>query len=140
MAQQAERHVLAHATVGAQGVVAEVAVLLTDERALERVDEFHAMWLGYYTLPHAPDVTTSMRQETRALLEDVVFDDPRSYAEVFQSNGTYVNDTLASLYGLPAPGTDDEEPEGHRQQEAEPPEDPTSEERDTGSDLAPADD
>ena len=83
------------------------AWMLDDPRARDRIDRFHSMWLGYYTLPHAPEITTAMRQETRMLLEDVIFDDPRSYLEVFQANGTYVNDTLAELYGLPAPGTDE---------------------------------
>ncbi len=81
--------------------------MLDDPRARDRIDRFHAMWLGYYTLPHTPEVTASMRQETRALLENVIFDDPRSYLEVFQAPGSYIDDTLATLYGLPAPGSDE---------------------------------
>lgn len=81
--------------------------MLEDPRARERVDRFHAMWLGYYALPHDASLTTSMRQETRALLDDVIFDDPRSYLDVFAAGGSYVDDTLAELYGLPAPGSDD---------------------------------
>ena len=81
--------------------------MLEDPRARERVDRFHAMWLGYYALPHDASLTTSMRQETRALLDDVIFDDPRSYLDVFAAGGSYVDDTRAELYGLPAPGSDD---------------------------------
>ncbi|MCA9708853.1 MAG: DUF1592 domain-containing protein [Myxococcales bacterium] len=80
--------------------------MLEDPRARQRVDRFHAMWLGYYALPHAPELTASMRSETRALLDDVIFDAPRSYLEVFQASGSYIDDTLAELYGLPAPGSD----------------------------------
>ena len=80
-------------------------MLLADDRARDRVDRFHAMWLGYYELPHAPELTTAMREETRALLDDVIFDNTRSYLDVFQSDGTFVDDTLAQHYGLPAPGS-----------------------------------
>ena len=81
--------------------------MLDDPRARDRVDRFHAMWLGYHALPHSPELTTAMRTETRALLEDVIFDDPRAYADVFLADGSYINDTLAQLYGLPSPGTDE---------------------------------
>lgn len=89
-----------------QDVVSAAQWMLKDARARDRVDRFHAMWLGYYVLPHEPALTTAMRQETRALLDDVIFDNPRSYLDVFQAKGSYVNDTLADLYGLPAPGSD----------------------------------
>jgi hypothetical protein len=64
------------------------------------------MWLGYYTLPHAAELTNAMREETRALLDEVIFDNPRSYMDVFRATGTFVNDTLAQLYGLTPPGSD----------------------------------
>ena len=38
------------------------------------MDRFHAMWFGYYTVPHPPDLTNAFRTETRDLLMDVVFD------------------------------------------------------------------
>ncbi len=87
-------------------VVAAASWMLDDPRARRRIDRFHAMWLGYYTLPHSPELTDAMRQETRALLDDVIFDDPRSYLDVFQAQGSFVDDTLAALYGLPTPGSD----------------------------------
>lgn len=79
--------------------------LLKDDRARDRIDRFHAMWLGYYQLPHDPALSTAMREETRALLDDVIFDDPRSYLGVFEADGTFVDDTLAQHYGLPLPGS-----------------------------------
>ena len=87
-------------------VIAAATWMLDDPRARERIDRFHAMWLGYYTLPHPAELTASMRQETRALLDDVIFDSPRSYLDVFQAQGSYIDDTLAGLYGLPEPGSD----------------------------------
>jgi hypothetical protein len=94
--------------LGTPQEIAEAAQwMLEDPRARARIDRFHAMWLGYYTLPHAAELTTAMRQETRALLDDVIFDAPRSYMDVFRATGTFVNDTLAQLYGLPPPGSDE---------------------------------
>ncbi len=79
--------------------------MVDDPRALDRVDEFHAMWLGYATLGHAPDLAAAMRAETRALLEQVVFEEKAPWVDVFAARGTYVNDLLAEHYGLPTPGS-----------------------------------
>ncbi|MFK8000858.1 MAG: DUF1595 domain-containing protein, partial [Polyangiales bacterium] len=38
--------------------------MLQDPQALDQVDRFHALWLGYRQLPHSPELTTSMRLET----------------------------------------------------------------------------
>ncbi len=81
--------------------------LLEDPRARDRVDRFHALWLGYYTLPHAPELTTAMREESRALVEKLVFDDRSSWMGLFTAKGTFINDFLAEHYGLPQPGTND---------------------------------
>ncbi len=86
-------------------VLAATTWMLDDPRSKDRIDRFHAMWLGFYALPHDPELTTAMRAETRALLDDVIFDNPRSYMEIFSAEGSYIDDTLAELYGLPAPGT-----------------------------------
>jgi hypothetical protein len=90
-----------------EDMVAAAQWMLADPRARDRVDRFHAMWLGYHSLPHSAELTTAMRTETRTLLEDVIFDDPRAYSEVFTSSGSFINDTLAVLYGLPSPGSSD---------------------------------
>jgi len=88
--------------------VRAVAVdLITDARAVDRIDRFHAMWLGYYRLPHAPDLTNAMRTETRMLLEQAIVEEQTDWRTIFTSTGTFVNDLLATHYGLPAPGTTD---------------------------------
>jgi hypothetical protein len=79
--------------------------MLADPRARDRFDRFHAMWLGYFALPHAADLTTAMRVETRLLIEQVVFDQKTSWYDLFTATGTYLNDLLAANYGLPAPGS-----------------------------------
>lgn len=79
--------------------------MLADERALPRIDRFHSMWLGYYRLPHDPALTAAMRTETRMLLEKIIVDDRADWRSLFSATGTFLDDTLATHYGLPTPGT-----------------------------------
>lgn len=80
------------------------STMLADERARERVGRFHALWLGYETLPHSPDLTNAMQAETRALLDKVIFDEQTAWQDLLRSTETYVDDVLAEHYGIPAPG------------------------------------
>jgi hypothetical protein len=89
------------------GVRAAAERLLADPRAIDRIDRFHAMWLGYWTLPHPPELTTAFRFETRALLTDVVFDRGAPWTDLFTAEGTFASDFLAAHYGLPLPGSDE---------------------------------
>ncbi|MCY1056942.1 DUF1592 domain-containing protein [Nannocystis sp. SCPEA4] len=84
---------------------AAAELMLADERARARIDRFHAMWLGYFALPHAAELTGAMRIETRLLLEQIVFTDKASWYDLFNAGGTWLNDLLAATYGLPAPGS-----------------------------------
>jgi hypothetical protein len=77
--------------------------MLADPRARVRIDRFHAMWLGYQKLPHAADLTNSMRTETQKLVERIVFEEGRPWADLFTSSETYIDARLAMLYGIPAP-------------------------------------
>lgn len=86
-------------------VRAVAAQMLTDERALPRIDRFHAMWLGYYRLPHAPELTNAMRTETRMLLEKTIVTDRGDWRTLFDATGTFVNDMLAQHYGITSPGS-----------------------------------
>lgn len=88
--------------------VREIALrMLEDPRARDRMDRFHAMWLGYWTLPHPPELTNAFRLETRRLLEQVVFDDLAPWSDLFTADGTYADDFLADHYDLPPPGSDE---------------------------------
>jgi hypothetical protein len=78
--------------------------MLADPKARERVDRFHALWLGYHELPHEQALTNAMRTETGALIQRVVFEDRASWLDLFNANETYIDDTLAEHYGLPLPG------------------------------------
>ena len=87
--------------------VREVAtMMLTDERALDRIDRFHALWLGYDSMPFGGDLATAMREETRGLLNRVIFQDDNAWQELFRSSETFVSDLLAEHYELPLPGSE----------------------------------
>jgi hypothetical protein len=79
--------------------------LLADPRARDRMDRFHAMWLGYWTLPHPPELTAAFRAETRALLDQIVFDTEAPWVDLFTADGTWADDALATHYALPLPGS-----------------------------------
>ena len=50
-------------------------------------------------------VVTAMRGEEDAFIGNVVFDSTKKFDELFTANYTFANDTLATFYGLPAPGS-----------------------------------
>jgi hypothetical protein len=85
------------------GVHDVAASMMADERARSHVDRFHSLWLGYAELPHPQELTTAMRTETAALVERVVFDDDRSWLELFSFDESYIDATLAELYDMPVP-------------------------------------
>jgi hypothetical protein len=87
-------------------ITAAAEEMLADERARDRIGRFHALWLGYEQLPHAPELAGAMQAETQALLERVIFEDATSWQDLLRANETFVNATLAEHYGLPAPTGD----------------------------------
>lgn len=89
-----------------QQVRESAANMLGDPRARTRIDRFHAMWLGYWSLPHPEELTNALRSETRALVEDVVFERDASWLQLFTAEGTFADDFLAAHYDLPLPGGD----------------------------------
>jgi len=87
-------------------VRAVAEAMLADPRARARIEDFHAMWLGYRELPHAADLAAAMHTETSALVERVVFDEQAAWLELFTAEQTFVGDLLATHYGLAPPGAD----------------------------------
>ena len=79
--------------------------MLATPAARVQLDRFHSLWLGYSELPHTPDLTNAMRNETAALIERVVFDEQRAWLELFTFTETFADDDLAQHYGLGAPGS-----------------------------------
>jgi hypothetical protein len=84
---------------------AAAADLLGDPRGQSRVKQFHAFWLAYDQLPLAANMATPMRAETDALVARVVFERRGDYFDLFRSTETFITDSLAAHYGLPAPGS-----------------------------------
>jgi len=83
--------------------VATAERMLDDERALARIERFHAMWLGYEFMPIGGEIGEAMRDETGALLKRVILEERGPWRDVLRSTDTYVNEALAEHYGLPAP-------------------------------------
>lgn len=80
----------------------EALRLLSEPRARNQWYRFHAMWLGYRSIPQAQALATSMSEESNHLIDRAAFD-KGSYLTLFQSNETYLDTTLATHYALPAP-------------------------------------
>ena len=99
------------AQAGKLGTTAEVraaaTAMLEDPRARDQWDRFHALWLGYETLPVAipAQLQSAMKDETDSLINHIVFDQKRPWYDLFRSTETFVSDDLATHYGLPAPGS-----------------------------------
>ncbi len=77
--------------------------MLDSDRAKARMTRFHAMWLGYEIMPHTGELAAGMNDETAALIERVIFEENLPWAQLFTLPETFVNDFMASHYGLPAP-------------------------------------
>jgi hypothetical protein len=77
--------------------------MLADSRAAEQLYRFHALWLGFETLPHEPELAADMRLETAALLERVIFEEAGAWNDIFLADETFLTASLAAHYALPAP-------------------------------------
>lgn len=77
--------------------------LLATNAARRQLNRFHAMWLGYRAIPHDAELNAAFQLETQTLIEQVVFDEPQNYLNLFTSPTTYVSELLAEHYGLPEP-------------------------------------
>jgi hypothetical protein len=86
-----------------QGRQAEALRMLDDPKARNQLHRFHAMWLGYRSIPHTPELVAAFNRETSALIDRVILDEPGSYLRLFTMNETFVDDSLADHYGLPRP-------------------------------------
>ncbi len=85
------------------GRTSEATRLLGDARARTQLERFHSMWLGYRAIPAAAELAQAFTLETNKLIDKVLFDQPSSYLDLFTSSQTYVNDLLATQYGLTPP-------------------------------------
>ena len=102
-------------------IEAQARRLLAAPRGRARIAAFAGEWLeasrAYVatkdpkTYPALKDAATSsqivdaMKAEMDAFFISVAFDSSKKFSELFSADFTYVNDRLATFYGLPAPGT-----------------------------------
>jgi hypothetical protein len=77
--------------------------MLEDPLAVQLVDRFHALWMGYENLPHDYELAFAMKTETTALIERVIFEEQRPWQDLLRIDETWVDAMLAEHYGLPAP-------------------------------------
>lgn len=89
-----------------QGVRTAAERLMGEARAQGRVQRFHALWLGYTRLPQTPALAAAMQAESDALVKKVIFDDRRTWFDLFNAQETWADAALAAHYNLPgAPAT-----------------------------------
>lgn len=84
------------------GVAAAALRLLEDDAGRSAIGRFHGLWLGYEKLSEE-GLSGDMLLETQSLIEQVVFDDRRAWADLLTADETYVTAELAEHYGIPAP-------------------------------------
>ncbi|MBC8070260.1 MAG: DUF1592 domain-containing protein, partial [Deltaproteobacteria bacterium] len=100
-----------------QGITDEVERMLADPRASETIQFFFAQFLDLGRLDgvtkdpatyptFTPTMPDAMRTEVELLVEDVVFRSQGDVRSIFSTRHTFVNDELAALYGVDAPGAD----------------------------------
>jgi hypothetical protein len=96
---------------------AQARRLLADPRARDQLAEFATQWLRTESLlstnkdsaifPGFSDaVRTAMAEEQRRFLTELFFDPDATFDDLFNADYVFVNDALASFYGLPSPGAD----------------------------------
>lgn len=97
-------------------ISAQARRLLTSVKARSNAVSFHSQWLDFSSMGQLvkdstlfPTFTANtaslMRQEADTFVEHTVFDGPGDMKALLGSSQSYMNDALASFYGLPAPGS-----------------------------------
>ena len=71
-------------------------------KTLRRLQRFHKLWLGYKNA-QLGDLATPAIRESNKLIERVVFEEEAGWMKLFTWRETYIGETLADHYGLPAP-------------------------------------
>jgi hypothetical protein len=97
----------------AEGVERVARSMLDQPPARQAVDEFFAEWLRFDRVlgsvkdrrrypEFTPELAAMMVQETRMLLDNLVWHDG-NFMEAFTADYSFLNTDLASLYGMPTP-------------------------------------
>ena len=95
------------------GVRKEVQRMLTDQRGVDMIIDFHNQWLGYWAWEMGKDVKVypefealqpSLLQETNRFISDAIATDGGKLDTLLLSTSTFVNQALAPVYGVTMPG------------------------------------
>ena len=95
------------------GIERVARAILAQPPARQAVDEFFAQWLRFDRVlgsvkdrrhypEFTPELAAMMVQETRMLLDNLVWTDG-NFMEAFTADYSFLNSDLANLYGVPAP-------------------------------------
>lgn len=95
------------------GVSSQIRRLLRSPRASDSLNEFIEQWMRFDRLlssvkdrrlypEFVPSLASAMTEETRRFMHHVIRNN-RNFMEIFSADYTFVNEELATLYGLPAP-------------------------------------
>jgi hypothetical protein len=99
-----------------EGILAVAVPMMDDPRTKAHFREFYEQWLWVDSLDTAqpdamlfPEFTetlrNSMKAEVQQLVDEFLWGTPRNVFELFTTNTSYINDSLATLYGLGATGS-----------------------------------
>jgi hypothetical protein len=99
-----------------EGIEAEARRMLADERAKSSIASFHAQWLQLSELDDltkdaaafpewSPELAASMRAETLAFVEEVVFGEDPRLQTLLSASFSFIDGDLAALYGVPSPSS-----------------------------------
>lgn len=98
-----------------EGIAVAARRMMQVPEARAVLDDFARQWLDFSRFDDLskdasqfpdfrPELGTSMSEEVRLFLRDLVFEQDGGFASLYTEPSTYVDDALASVYGLPAPG------------------------------------
>jgi hypothetical protein len=80
--------------------------MLQSPKALRQLQNFHAAWFGYESLPHPEVLSGALVAETNALIQRVVLDERRSWLDLFTATETWISSAMhGALYGLSMPAS-----------------------------------
>jgi hypothetical protein len=99
------------------GVVAQTQRMLTDPRSHRSLSSFVDQLFDAFSLSQAdkdttmypaytPTLRAAMLQELELRIDDMVFTQKGDYLSLFESTSTFVNQELATFYGVPLTATD----------------------------------
>ncbi len=84
---------------------AQVTKLVASVDFQNHVSTFFAAWLGYIGFRNSTaDSSLMIFDESNELVKKTLFEGSGSWKEIFESNRTFISDSMAAYYGLPLTG------------------------------------